>query len=54
MRHLTVFGTQFERSGVWVAQNENPCPTKKCGRTGCMSYGQSTRSEPFVILVKQT
>ena len=24
----------------WIALNEDPCPTKKCGRKGCHNYGK--------------
>ena len=51
LRHLKIRGQKFCRSGVWVAQNEFPCSSGKCGKTGCRSYKTKRKSEPMVILI---
>ena len=54
LRHLKIFGDRFERSGIWVALNKDPCEEGLCNRRGCHSFKLSRIVDRnFVILVKE-
>ncbi|RLE65013.1 MAG: hypothetical protein DRJ38_04545 [Thermoprotei archaeon] len=36
----------------WVALDEDPCPTKKCGMRDCHNYGKPFHEPDGLIIVK--